>query len=152
MTNLVHEWQDINFSDESMFYLQHQDGCIRVRKHCGERTLAAYNCHRHTSQSSDMMVWDAIGYTSQLPFVRIDGPLNSPHYIFGALRPVVLHFFRLLRNPTFKRIMQDRMLPILYGPSLIRKMFHCCPGMHIHQIFHQQKTSGLWLLSDWIVT
>ncbi|PRD29820.1 UNVERIFIED_CONTAM: sf3b1 [Trichonephila clavipes] len=33
-------------------------------------------------------------------------------------------------------------LPILYGPSLTRKMFGCCPG---------QKTSGTWLPSDSMV-
>ncbi|GFW21555.1 hypothetical protein TNCV_4280721 [Trichonephila clavipes] len=43
--------------------------------------------------------------------------------------------------------MHDRMLPILYGPFLIRKMFGCCPGLHVHQI-----RSGPWLPSDWLVT
>ncbi|GFX54800.1 HTH_Tnp_Tc3_2 domain-containing protein [Trichonephila clavipes] len=49
-------------------------------------------------------------------------------------------------------IMHDRMLLVLYGPSLIRKMFDCCPSLHVHQISHQQKMSGLWLPSDWLVT
>ncbi|GFU18361.1 hypothetical protein TNCV_1980471 [Trichonephila clavipes] len=30
--------------------------------------------------------------------------------------------------------MHDRMLPALHEPSLIRKMFGCCPGKKIHQI------------------
>ncbi|GFY01537.1 hypothetical protein TNCV_2607211 [Trichonephila clavipes] len=48
--------------------------------------------------------------------------------------------------------MRNRMLPVLCGPSLVRKMFGCCPDLHVHQIFHQSKTSGLWFPSVWLVT
>ncbi|GFW04114.1 transposable element Tcb1 transposase [Trichonephila clavipes] len=81
----------------------HQDGRIRVRWRRGDRTLAACIRHRHTGLSPDMMVWDAIGYTSQSPLVRIDGTLNSARYISGVLRPVALPFIGVLRNPTFKQ-------------------------------------------------
>ncbi|GFW67067.1 hypothetical protein TNCV_4030861 [Trichonephila clavipes] len=43
------------------------------------------------------------------------------------------------------------MLLVLYGPSLIRKMFDCCPDLHVHQIL-QLKTFDLWLPSDRLVT
>ncbi|GFV33541.1 transposable element Tcb1 transposase [Trichonephila clavipes] len=39
------------------FYLQHQDGRIRVRWHSGERPLAACIPRRHTVPSPGMMVW-----------------------------------------------------------------------------------------------
>ncbi|GFT24911.1 transposable element Tcb1 transposase [Trichonephila clavipes] len=87
---------------ESRFCLQHQDGHIRVGLHRGERKLAAGIHLRHTSPSSGVMVWGAIGYTSRSPLVHIDGILNNARYISGVLRPVVLHFIRALRNPTFQ--------------------------------------------------
>ncbi|GFT55848.1 hypothetical protein TNCV_567051 [Trichonephila clavipes] len=44
------------FSDESRFCLKHQDGCIRVWRHRGKRTLAACIRHRHNSPSPGVMV------------------------------------------------------------------------------------------------
>ncbi|GFW57144.1 hypothetical protein TNCV_540611 [Trichonephila clavipes] len=34
------------------------------------------------------MVWGAIGYTSRLPLVRIDGTLNNARYVSGLSRPL----------------------------------------------------------------
>ncbi|GFX20069.1 transposable element Tcb1 transposase [Trichonephila clavipes] len=76
---------------------------IRVWRHRAERTLTACIRHRHTGISPGMMAWDAIGHTSRLPLVRIDGILNSARYISGVLRPEVIPFIRVLRNPTFKQ-------------------------------------------------
>ncbi|GFW28497.1 transposable element Tcb1 transposase [Trichonephila clavipes] len=50
-----------------------------------------------------MMVWGAIGYMSLSPLVHIDGTLNSACYISGVLRCMVLPFFRVQQNPTFKQ-------------------------------------------------
>lgn len=109
----VHEWQNVIFSDESRFCLQHHDGRIRVWRHRGERTLEACIRHRHTGVSPGVMVWGAIGYTSRSPLVRIDGTLNSGRYISDVLRPVALPFIRSLRNPTFQ---QDNARPHVAGP------------------------------------
>ncbi|GFW24166.1 hypothetical protein TNCV_1847251 [Trichonephila clavipes] len=54
------------------------------------------------------MVWRAIGYTSWSTLIRIDGTLNSAHYISGVLRPVTLPFILALRNPTFKQGIYSR--------------------------------------------
>ena len=109
----MHEWQNVIFSDESRFCLQHHDGRIRVWRHRGERTLEACIRHRHTGVSPDVMVWGAIGYTSRSPLVRIDGTLNSGRYISDVLRPVALPFIRSLPNPTFQ---QDNARPQVAGP------------------------------------
>ncbi|GFT50418.1 uncharacterized protein TNCV_1004201 [Trichonephila clavipes] len=101
--NLVHECRDFIFSYESMFCLQHQDGHIRLWWYRGERTLAAGIRHRHIGPSPGVVVWGAIRYTSRSSLVRIDGTLNSARYISSVLRPVVLSFIRVLRNPTFKQ-------------------------------------------------
>ncbi|GFU39616.1 hypothetical protein TNCV_1793461 [Trichonephila clavipes] len=84
-----------------------------------------------------MMLWDTIGYTSRSPLDRIDGILNSAHYIYSLLRLVALHFIRAMQKPTFQQDNVKRMLPVLYGLSLIRKMFGFCPDLHVHQISHQ---------------
>ncbi|GFW02463.1 transposable element Tcb1 transposase [Trichonephila clavipes] len=101
------------------------------------RTWCTNACsrHRHTGPSSGMMVRGAIGYTSRSPFVRIDVTFNSARYIYGVLQLVALPFIRDLRNPSFKQ--DNARLPVLYRPSLIRKMFDCCPGLHVHLIFQQ---------------
>ncbi|GFV00008.1 transposable element Tcb1 transposase [Trichonephila clavipes] len=98
------------------------------------------------------MAWGAIRYTSRSRLVRTDGTLSSARYISGVLRPLDLPFTRALLNPMLQRKMHDLMLPVLYGPSLTRKMFGCCPGLHIHHISRQLKASGPWLPSDWLVT
>ncbi|GFV38308.1 hypothetical protein TNCV_1619541 [Trichonephila clavipes] len=61
----------------------------------GERTLADCIRYRHIGPLSGMMVCCDIGYTSRLPLLRIDDPLNSAHYISGVLRPLALPFIRM---------------------------------------------------------
>ncbi|GFX04660.1 transposable element Tcb1 transposase [Trichonephila clavipes] len=86
--------------DEYRFYLQHQDGHIRVRWHRGERILAACIRYRHTS----IMVLGVITYTSGSPLVHIDGTLNSACYISGVLRPVaVTALYSNPAKPTFEQ-------------------------------------------------
>ncbi|GFX82992.1 uncharacterized protein TNCV_4938621 [Trichonephila clavipes] len=69
----------------TVLYLRHQDGHTRVWRHRGEHTLTACIRLRHTSPSPSVMVWNAIGYTSRSPPVRIDGTFNSARYISGVL-------------------------------------------------------------------
>ena len=53
-----------------------------------------------------------IGYTSRSPVVLIDGTLNCNHYIFFALRPVVLPFNQALWNAMF---LKDNAWPPVAG-------------------------------------
>ncbi|GFV63101.1 uncharacterized protein TNCV_2461741 [Trichonephila clavipes] len=125
------------FSDSYRFCLQHQDGRIHVRWHRGERTLTEWILLHHTCPSPDMMVWGANGYTSRSPLIRIDRSLNRARYISCVLRAVALPFNReSCETLRLSRIMHDRMLPLLFGPSLTWKMFDCCTGLRVHQIFH----------------
>ncbi|GFU53684.1 hypothetical protein TNCV_4275301 [Trichonephila clavipes] len=95
-----------------------------------------------------MLVWDAIGYTFRSPLVRIEGTLNCASYISGVLRPVDLPFMRFMRDPMLSTIMHNLMLPVLYRPSLILKMFDCCPGLHVHLIFLEYEIPVVLLPSD----
>ncbi|GFW08036.1 transposable element Tcb1 transposase [Trichonephila clavipes] len=44
----TYKWRCVIFSNESRFYLQHQDCRIRIWCHRGERILTACIRHRHT--------------------------------------------------------------------------------------------------------
>ncbi|GFU27268.1 hypothetical protein TNCV_1694271 [Trichonephila clavipes] len=133
-----------------MFCFQHQDGRIHVWWHRGELTLAASISHRHFGPSLGIMVCGAIGYIFRLPLVRIDGILNKAFLV--CYDPWLYPLFESCETIRLSRTMHNRMLLVLYGPSLIREVFDSCPGLHVHQIFHHQKTSGPRLFSDWIIT
>ncbi|GFW62315.1 transposable element Tcb1 transposase [Trichonephila clavipes] len=98
------------------------------------------------------MLRGAIEYTSRSPFVHIDGTVDSARYISGMFPPVALPFVPVLRNNTFKQDNARLHVTGIVGPSLTRKMFFCCSGQHIYDIFHQHKTSSIWLPRDWLVT
>ncbi|KFM64955.1 Transposable element Tc3 transposase, partial [Stegodyphus mimosarum] len=88
------EWNEIVFTDESRFCLQHHDGRIRVWRHRGERMLNSCVMHRHTGTAPGIMIWNGIGYHCRTPIVRIAGTLNSQAYISMVLEPVVLPYLQ----------------------------------------------------------
>ncbi|UYV78859.1 hypothetical protein LAZ67_17000028, partial [Cordylochernes scorpioides] len=49
------EWNEIAFTDESRYCLQHHDGRIRVRKHRGERMLNSCVMNRHIGPAPGIM-------------------------------------------------------------------------------------------------
>ncbi|GFV15299.1 transposable element Tcb1 transposase [Trichonephila clavipes] len=57
----------------------------------------------YNSSSPSVMVCSAIEYTSRSSMVIINGTLNRVRNISGVLRPVALHFTRVLRNSTFQQ-------------------------------------------------
>ncbi|GFU89500.1 transposable element Tcb1 transposase [Trichonephila clavipes] len=99
----MHEWLEVPFLEESRFCLQHQNDCIRVWCHRGERTLVECIRHRHTGQSLGVMILGDIEYKSRSPLVHTDGTLKSVRYISGVLRPLTLTFIQAQRNPTFQK-------------------------------------------------
>lgn len=97
------EWNEILFTDESRFCMQHHDGRIRVWRHRGERMLNSCIMHRHTGPAPGIMVWGGIGYLSCTPLVRIAGTLTSQHYISEVLEPVVLPYLQGLPTAIFQQ-------------------------------------------------
>ncbi|KFM64192.1 Transposable element Tcb1 transposase, partial [Stegodyphus mimosarum] len=97
------EWNEIVFTDESRFCLQHHDGRIRVWRHRGERMLNSCIMHRPTGPAPGIMVWGGIGYHSRTPLVRVAGTLNSQRYISEALEPVALPYFQGLPTAIFQQ-------------------------------------------------
>ena len=97
------EWNEIVFTDESRFCLQHHDGRIRVWRHRGERMLNSCVMHRHTGPAPGIMVWGGIGYHSRTPLVRIAGTLKSQRYISEVLELVVLPYLQGLPTAIFQQ-------------------------------------------------
>ncbi|GFV08119.1 transposable element Tcb1 transposase [Trichonephila clavipes] len=97
----IKEWNEVVFTDESRISLQHHDGRIRVWRHRGERMLNSCVMHCHTGPAPGIMVWSGIGYDSRTPLVRIAVTVNSQHYIFEMLEPVVLPYFQGLDTAIF---------------------------------------------------
>ncbi|UYV77406.1 hypothetical protein LAZ67_15000902 [Cordylochernes scorpioides] len=80
------DWNEIVFTDELRFCLQHHDGRIRVWRHRGERMLNSCVLHRHT------------GYAP-----GIAGTLNSQRYISEVLEPVVRSYLQGLPTAIFQQ-------------------------------------------------
>ncbi|UYV63665.1 hypothetical protein LAZ67_2005247 [Cordylochernes scorpioides] len=95
------EWNEIVFTDESRFCLQHHNG--RVWRHRGERMLDSCVMHRHTGLAPGIVVWGGIGYHSRTPLVRIAGTSNSQLYISEVLEPVVLLYLQGLPTAIFQQ-------------------------------------------------
>ena len=76
-------------------------------------------------------VCGAIEYSFWSPLLRINGTLNSGPYISFILRSVALPFIQALRNAIFQQENSRLHVTVLFGPSLIQKMFRCCPALHV---------------------
>ncbi|GFV40902.1 transposable element Tc3 transposase [Trichonephila clavipes] len=90
---------DTVLTDEFCFSVQHHDGQIRVKRHCGERLLNGCVLHHHTS-SACIMVWDGIAFYCRTYLVRIGYTLNSQHYSREVLEAVILPYIcdKFIRN------------------------------------------------------
>ncbi|GFX41775.1 transposable element Tcb1 transposase [Trichonephila clavipes] len=97
------KWNDIVFSDEFRFCLQHHDVWIRVWRHHGERLLNCCVIRRHTGPAPGIIAWGGIGFHSRTPLVRIAGTLNSQHYLSGVLEPAVLPWIQRLPSAIFQQ-------------------------------------------------
>ncbi|PRD35191.1 UNVERIFIED_CONTAM: hypothetical protein NCL1_12296 [Trichonephila clavipes] len=81
----------------------------------------------------------AIGYTTRTSLVRVDGKLNANLYISDILCPVIGPYRRGLSNALYQ---QDNARPYV-------ARLNCNLHLHVYQIRHPLKTSGLRLLRDW---
>ncbi|KFM74989.1 Transposable element Tcb1 transposase, partial [Stegodyphus mimosarum] len=97
------EWNEIVFTDESLFCLQHHDVRIPVWRHRGERMLNSCVLHRHTGPAPGIMVLSGIEYHSRTPLVRIASILNSQCYISEVLEPIVLPYLQGLPTAIFQK-------------------------------------------------
>ncbi|KFM57479.1 Transposable element Tc1 transposase, partial [Stegodyphus mimosarum] len=101
------EWNEIVFTDESHFCLQHHDGRIRVWRHRGERMLNSCVMHRHTGPGPAIMVWGGIRYHSSTPLagiaVVISRNFTAQQYVDEVLRPVLLPFMSRHPGLTFQQ-------------------------------------------------
>ncbi|GFY21256.1 transposable element Tcb1 transposase [Trichonephila clavipes] len=74
------EWNNIVFTGESCFCLQHHDGRIRVLRHWGERLLKCCVMHCHAGPAPDIKVLGGIEFYSRTSVVCIAGTLSNQLY------------------------------------------------------------------------
>ncbi|GFU66471.1 transposable element Tcb1 transposase [Trichonephila clavipes] len=96
------DWNDIVFTDESPFCLQHHNERIQVWRHRGERLLDHCVMHRHTGPASGIMVWDGIGFHCRTSLICITNRLNS-QCIFEVLEPVVHPYIQCMPSAVFQQ-------------------------------------------------
>ncbi|GFX29672.1 transposable element Tcb1 transposase [Trichonephila clavipes] len=133
------EWNDIVFTDESLFCLQHHDGWIRVWRHRDERLLNCCVMHRHTGPASGIMVWAGIGFPYSTLIVFIASTLNSQRYISELLEPVVLQYIQHLPAAIFQ---QDNVRHTMFKSSSLPIRLNC---MHQPSIGNQFKAAVILL-------
>ena len=66
--------------------MSYNDGRVRVRRYAGERNLRACILQRRKGPTPSVMVWGAIGYNMRSRRLRIEGNVNSNHYIREILK------------------------------------------------------------------
>ena len=129
-------WHDIVFSEESLFCLQHHDGCIHVGSIMeNESCQHSFNIIIFSITKNDAM--GCHGYTVQSPLDCIGGILNSVHYIPVVLRSVAVPFIRTLQITTYHQDNARYMLSVLCRHYLIQKMFNCYFCLHVFQTSHK---------------
>ena len=99
----IQEWQNVVFSDEFRFYMLYSDGCLRVWKLQGDRTLPAFVRYRHRGPEPSVMDWAAIGYKTRTSLTMTEGNFNIALYIFDILCPVIVPCLKGLPNAIFRR-------------------------------------------------
>ncbi|GFS92462.1 transposable element Tcb2 transposase [Trichonephila clavipes] len=85
----VTDWQNVVFSDESLFVLGTEDNRIRVRRRPGERYNPPPTVLRHTAHTAGVMVWGAIAYYSLSTLIVMRQTLTGRRYVDDVLRPQV---------------------------------------------------------------
>ncbi|GFS86381.1 uncharacterized protein TNCV_1681301 [Trichonephila clavipes] len=106
---------------KSSYNRRYQYVGFRVRRHHGERTLVAFIRHRHNGPSPSVII-EVVSDTCLSHFLFALTALWTVHVTFLVCYDSRLYpFFEPCETLRFSRIMHERMLPVLYGSSLIRK-------------------------------
>nr|KAG5704581.1 hypothetical protein BaRGS_031845 [Batillaria attramentaria] len=102
-------WQNVLFSDESRFCIDHADGRVRVWRRRGDRY--ADNCFKENNAwgGPSLMLWGAIGHNQVLGPVIFQGMgpgrgngITAQRYMDQVLHPHVLPFFHAHGNWVFQ--------------------------------------------------
>ncbi|GFY30122.1 transposable element Tcb1 transposase [Trichonephila clavipes] len=121
------EWNQVVFSDESIFNLSSDDNHVRLGRPHGERLNPAFALQRHTALTAGMMVWGVIAYNTRSPLVLIRGTMTAQRYVQNILHPHVLPLMQRLPGASFQhgnarphtaKVSQDCLRLVLPSPSL----------------------------------
>ncbi|GFU88040.1 transposable element Tcb1 transposase [Trichonephila clavipes] len=144
------EGNDIVFTEESRFCLQHRDGPTRVWRHRGERLLNCCVMHHHTGPASGIMVWAGIEFHFLTFVVRIAGTLNSQRYIFELLEPVGLSYIQCLPSVIFQQVNARPHMACNVQEFFFTHKIKLLPSPACSpDLYRQSKTCGLCFHNDW---
>ncbi|GFW79094.1 transposable element Tcb2 transposase [Trichonephila clavipes] len=96
------------FSDESIFNLSSDANCVRFWRPRGKRLNPAFALQRHTTPTTNAMVWVAITYDTRSPLVLIRGTKTAQRYFDDVLQP---HVFPLMQRLPGASFQQDNARP-----------------------------------------
>ncbi|GFW58512.1 transposable element Tcb1 transposase [Trichonephila clavipes] len=143
------EWNEIVFTDESRFCLQHHNGRIHVYRYPGDLLPDGCVMHSHTGPASGIIVWSGIGFHCHTPLIRIAGALNSQHYISEVLENIVLPYIQRLPSAIFQKNNARPRETRNVQEFFLSISLNCFFGLLVLPIYHQSKTFGPCLHNDW---
>ena len=108
---------------------------IRIWKFLVDRTSSTCSQYLRTGIVFSVIVWEAIGYTTRTSSLY---PRTS---IWTQIRTFLKFYVQWLwpileawQTSSSSRLMRDNMLHVVFWPSFIYKVFHCCPLFYSLQI------------------
>ncbi|GFV64962.1 transposable element Tcb1 transposase [Trichonephila clavipes] len=139
-------WNDIVFTDESRFCLQHHDGRIRLRRHRGDRMLNSCVMHRHTGPEPSIVErdWISLSY----PSVLIATTPNIQCYICEVLEPVILPYIQCLPSAIFQPQSAQPHVERNVQEFFAHPIGFCFLGQLVLLIYRPSKMSGSWVNND----
>ncbi|GFV15491.1 transposable element Tcb2 transposase [Trichonephila clavipes] len=102
------EWNQVIFSDESIFNLSSDHNRVHVWKPRGECLNPAFALQQHTAPTAGVMVWGAIAFNTRSPLVLIRGTTITQWYVHDILQS---HLFPLMPRLPEEIFQQDNARP-----------------------------------------
>ena len=144
------ECNNIVFTEESRFCLQHHDGHIRVWRHRVERLLNCCVMHRHIGLAPGIMVWDGIGFPSRTPLVRIAGNRTASVASLRCWSLWSSHTFSACHLQYSKSIMHEHTWHAMFKSYSLHIRLNRFLGLLVLPDYRQSKMCGPCLHNEWL--
>ena len=88
------QWNNVLFTDESRFNLEHSDGRRRIWRRPGERYDEQNIVQRDRYGGGSIMVWGGIARNSKIDLITVQGLLTAVRYCAQIVQPVIVPYAR----------------------------------------------------------
>ena len=88
------QWNNVLFTDESRFNLEHSDGRRRVWRRPGERYDEQNIVQRDRYSGGSIMVWGGFARNRKTDLITVQGTLTAVKYCAQIVQPVIVPFAR----------------------------------------------------------